>query len=143
MANKVILVGRVGKDPEVRHFDGGSSVANFSLATGEKYKDKQGNRQEITDWHNIAVWRGGLVKVVEQYVKKGDKLYIEGKLRTRSWDNNNGGKSYTTEVIVEVLEMHSPKSSNNQQQNTAAPANYTPPVSTTDAVDDVTDDLPF
>ena len=87
--NKVILVGNLGKDPEVRHLEGGAAVANFPLATTETYKDKNGNRNEQTEWHNIVVWRG-LAEVAEKYLKKGMTIYIEGKLRTRSWDDKEG-----------------------------------------------------
>lgn len=81
----MILVGNLGKDPEVRHLEGGATVCNFPLATTESYKDKNGNRQEQTEWHNIVLWRG-LAEVAEKYLKKGSQVYIEGKLRTRSWE---------------------------------------------------------
>ena len=103
--NKVILIGNLGKDPEVRHLDNGAVVANFSIATSESYTDKNtGDKREITDWHNIVVWRG-LAKVVETYVKKGMKVYVEGKLRTRSWQDEGKNTRYTTEVIADNLTM--------------------------------------
>ena len=96
--NKVILVGRLGKDPEVRHLENGATVANFSMATSETYKDRQtGERREQTEWHNVVLWRG-LAEVAEKYVKKGDMIYVEGKLRTRSWEKD-GVTRYTTEVV--------------------------------------------
>lgn len=101
--NLQILVGRVGKDPEIRHLENGNSVANFSLATNDNYKDKQGNKVEQTDWHNCIAW-GTLVQVIEKYVNKGDLLYIEGKTKTRSWEKD-GEKRYTTEVLVNKLTM--------------------------------------
>ncbi len=108
--NKVILVGRLGKDPEVRHLENGATVANFSMATSETYKDKTtGERKEITEWHNIVLWRG-LADVAAKYLHKGDMVYIEGKLRTRSWDKE-GVTRYTTEVIGDNMTMLSPKSS--------------------------------
>jgi len=113
--NKVILVGNLGKDPEVRHLEGGASVANFTLATTEAYKDKSGNRTEQTEWHNIVVWRG-LAEVAEKYLKKGMTIYIEGKLRTRSWDDKDGHKRYTTEIVADTFTILS-KKENNQQQN--------------------------
>lgn len=103
--NKVILVGNLGKDPEVRHLESGASVANFSLATTESYKDKTtGERKEITEWHNISLWRG-LADVAEKYLKKGSQIYVEGKLRTRSWEDKDGNTRYTTEVIGDSMTM--------------------------------------
>lgn len=99
--NKVILIGNVGKDPEIRTFGNGGKVANFSIATSENWKDKQGQRQEKTEWHNIAVFNDGLVGVIERYVKKGSKLYIEGKLQTRKWTDRDGNDKYTTEVVLQ------------------------------------------
>lgn len=104
--NKSIIAGHVGKDPEITNFDNGTSVANFSIATTEKgYKTKEGKEvPERTEWHNIVVW-GGLVKVVQNWVKKGSQLYIEGKLRTRSWDDQNGVRKYITEIYVDNLQL--------------------------------------
>lgn len=99
--NKVILIGNVGKDPEIRTFGNGGKVANFSIATSEQWKDKQGQRQEKTEWHNIAVFSDGLVGVIERYVKKGSKLYIEGKMQTRKWTDRDGNDKYTTEVVLQ------------------------------------------
>lgn len=97
MINKAILIGNVGKDPEIRTLEGGVKVANFSLATSENWKDKQGEKHETTEWHNIVLWRG-LAEVAEKWVHKGDTLYIEGKLTTRSWDDKDGNKRYITEI---------------------------------------------
>ena len=102
--NKVILVGNVGRDPEVRYLDKDVAVANFPLATSESYTAKNGERVTSTEWHNIVAWRG-LAKVIEQYVKKGDPLYIEGRIRTRSWDDKDGNKRYTTEIYCDNMEM--------------------------------------
>lgn len=102
--NKVILVGNVGRDPEVRYLDKDVAVANFPLATSENYIAKSGEKVTTTEWHNVVVWRG-LAKVVEQYVKKGDPLYIEGRIRTRSWDDKDGNKRYTTEIYCDNMEM--------------------------------------
>lgn len=106
--NKVILVGNLGKDPEVRHLEGGAAVANFTLATTEVYKDKTGARQEQTEWHNIVVWRG-LAEIAEKYLKKGMTIYVEGKLRTRSWDDKEGHKRYTTEIVGDTFNILSKK----------------------------------
>ena len=102
--NKVILVGNLGKDPEVRHLEGGASVARFSLATNEYYKDKQGARVERTEWHNITAWRG-LAEVAEKYLKKGQLVYVEGKLRTRQYQDKDNQTHYITEVVVDELTM--------------------------------------
>jgi len=96
--NKVILIGRLGKDPDVRHLDNGVTITKFSLATSEYYKDKDGNRVEKTDWHNIVLWRN-LAEIAEKYLTKGRQIYLEGKIRTRSWDDKDGNKRYTTEII--------------------------------------------
>lgn len=104
--NKVILIGNVGKDPEVRYFENGGAVANFSLATTERgYTAANGTQiPDRTDWHNIVLWRG-LAEVAEKYVRKGSKLYIEGKIRTRSYDDPSGNKRYVTEIWGENMEM--------------------------------------
>jgi single-strand DNA-binding protein len=102
--NKVILVGRLGKDPEVRNLENGAVVANFTMATSETYKDKvTGEKKEITDWHNIVLWRG-LAEISQKYLHKGDMVYIEGKMRTRSWEKE-GVTRYTTEVIADNMTM--------------------------------------
>lgn len=107
--NKVILVGNVGRDPEVRYLDGGqqgqqTKVATFTLATSERYKDRSGELRENTEWHNIVAWRQS-ADVCEKFVKKGTQLYIEGKLRTRSYNDASGVKKYTTEVVVDTLQL--------------------------------------
>jgi single-strand DNA-binding protein len=98
--NKVILVGNLGRDPEMRHLEGGIARVNFSLATSESYKDKNGNRLEQTEWHNIVFWRS-LAESAEKLLKKGNTVYIEGKLQTRSWQDKDGNKRQITEVIGE------------------------------------------
>ncbi len=104
--NKVILVGNVGKDPEVRYFDNGGAVANFSLATTEKgYTAANGTQvPDRTEWHNVVLWRG-LAEIAEKYVRKGSKLYIEGKIRTRSYDDSAGNKRYITEIWGDNMEL--------------------------------------
>lgn len=140
MMNKVFLIGRLGKDPEVRHFDSNSAVANFSLATGETYKDKEGNRVEQTEWHNIAIWRPGLVGVAEKYLRKGSLIHVEGKLRTRAWDDKDGNKRYTTEIIVDNFRMLDSKQDGNSGNSAPPPPTQSDIPANTD---DVTDDLPF
>lgn len=100
--NKVILVGNVGKDPEIRRTQDGRPIANLSLATSETWRDKNtGERRERTEWHRVVVFNEGLCKVVEQYVKKGSKLYIEGQLQTRKWTDQSGVEKYSTEVVLQ------------------------------------------
>lgn len=109
--NKVILIGNVGKEPEVRHLDSGVTVASFPLATTERGYTLQNGTQvpERTDWHNIILWRG-LATTAEKYVHKGDKLYIEGKIRPRSYDDQNGQRRYTVEIYADAMEMLTPRS---------------------------------
>jgi single-strand DNA-binding protein len=100
--NKVMLIGNLGKDPEVRSFANGGKVCNFSLATSENWKDKNsGERREKTDWHNVAIFNENLVRIAEQYLKKGSKVYIEGSLQTRKWQDQSGADKYTTEVVLQ------------------------------------------
>lgn len=106
--NKVILVGHLGKDPEVRHLDGGVTVASFPLATSESY-NKDGRKIEQTEWHNIVMWRG-LADIASKYLQKGKLVYIEGKLRTRSFEDKEGHKKYTTEIVAENFTMLGRKS---------------------------------
>jgi single-strand DNA-binding protein len=142
MVNKVILVGNVGADPEIRYVeggkDGGIPVANLNIATTENYTNKNGERISQTEWHRIVLWRG-LAKVTESYVKKGMKLYIEGKLKTRSWEDKEGNKRYTTEVWAENMQMLDKKSDNTIDSSKDNIKNKTPEREDNDQVDD----LPF
>jgi single-strand DNA-binding protein len=100
--NKVILVGNLGRDPEVRTFQNGGKVCNLRIATSETWKDKQsGERKERTEWHSVAVFQEGLVRICEQYLKKGSKVYVEGKLQTRKWQDQSGADRYTTEIVLQ------------------------------------------
>jgi|ERR1043165_8490406 single-strand DNA-binding protein len=105
MINKVFLIGRLGKDPVVKHFDNGGAIAEFSLATTESYKDKEGQWKEITDWHNIKVNNKFAAERAEKNLKKGMQVWIEGKIRTREYDDKDGNKRRTTEIIVENFRM--------------------------------------
>ena len=99
--NKVILIGNLGRDPEIRSFQNGGKVANLRIATSETWKDRNtGERQERTEWHTVAIFSEGLVNVVERFLKKGSKVYIEGKLQTRKWQDQNGQDRYSTEVVL-------------------------------------------
>ena len=102
--NKVILVGRLGADPEVKDLGEGNFVANFSMATSEKYKDKSGEMQEKTEWHRIVVW-GKLAEICGKYLKKGREAYVDGKLQTRSWEDKEGVTKYTTEVVAKEVQF--------------------------------------
>jgi single-strand DNA-binding protein len=98
--NKVILVGNLGRDPELKYLEGNVARVNFSLATSDSYKDKNGNRVDQTEWHNIVMWRG-LAESAEKYLKKGTQVYVEGKLQTRQWNDKDGNKRTTTEIVAE------------------------------------------
>ncbi len=102
--NKVILVGNLGKDPELRYTPSGTAVATFSLATTERYKDRDGNRQEKTEWHNIVAWRQ-LAEICGKFLHKGKQVYIEGKIQTRSYDDRDGNKRYITEIVADQMHM--------------------------------------
>ncbi len=121
--NKVILVGHMGKDPEVRALESGVKVATFSLATTESYKDKEGNWQDQTEWHNIVAWRN-MAEAAEKFYKKGTQLYVEGKLRTRSWTDQNNQTRYTTEIVAERIQMLGKRE--------GAQPNNTPPIPSAD-----------
>ena len=140
--NKVILVGNLGSDPEIRHLPSGSVVANFNLATSESYVTKEGDRVEQTEWHRIELW-DGLAKIAEQYLSKGKQVYIEGKLRTESWQDNDGNKRFTTKIRAINLTLLGGRSSASNQQdqdNSSGSSNRsTEPVN----IPDETDDLPF
>lgn len=138
--NKVILIGRLGKDPEVRTMESGRKVANLTLATSETYKDKNGEKQEITEWHNINFW-GPAAEVLEKYLKKGSQLYVEGKLRTRSYEDKDGNKKYVTEILGENFTFlgggNRPEGSGYEKTTSAAEPSFSASSADTD------DDLPF
>jgi single-strand DNA-binding protein len=102
--NKVILIGNLGKDPELRYTPSGQPTANFSLATTERWTDKNGQKQERTEWHNIVAW-GKLAELVNQYLKKGRSAYVEGRISTRSWDDRDGNKKYRTEIVANQIQF--------------------------------------
>ena len=146
MVNKVILVGHLGKDPVVRHLDGNRVVANLTIATNERYTDRNGNKVEQTEWHNLEMW-DGLARVAEQYLKKGSLVYIEGKIKTEKWEGKDGETRYTTRIRVNTMNMldrasggtppPSPKPSETkqvEQQNEKA---------IEEIIDSGDDDLPF
>lgn len=112
-----MLLGNLGKDPEIRNLEGGAKVAKFPLATSDAYKDKAGNRVEQTEWHNIVMWRG-LADIAEKYLRKGSSVFIEGKIRTRSWDDKDGNKRYITEVVADNMSLVGGKRDDQQNGNT-------------------------
>lgn len=143
--NKVQLIGNVGKDPEVRYLDSGVAVATFSLATTDRAYTLANGTQvpERTEWHNIVLWRG-LAETAEKYVRKGDKLYIEGKIRTRSYDDQNGIKRYVVEIFGDNMEMLTPR--NTTQPQASVPAQHVQaqqPVASQTQTTNASDNLPF
>lgn len=159
--NKVIIVGNLGNDPEIRYAQNGNAIANLSVATSETWKDQQGQPQEKTEWHRIVMYRR-LAEIAGEYLKKGSKIYIEGKLQTRKWQDQSGNDRYTTEIVANEMQMldsrgegsmgggnmgggaprNKPASGNTGGfQPSAAPQKPTPPVSEPDF--DMDDDIPF
>ncbi len=138
--NRVILIGNLGKDPDIMTLESGVKKASFSLATTESYKNKDGSKAQITEWHNIVLWRG-LAEVAESYLKKGHQIYLEGKIRTRSWDDKDGNKRYTTEILGDNMLMlgrpsgAAPAEDNGSQQETSDPVTMDIP--------EAGNDLPF
>jgi single-strand DNA-binding protein len=142
--NKVIIIGNAGKDPEIRHLDSGVAVVTLPVVTTERIKDRNGEWREASEWHNVVFWRV-LAESVEKYVRKGTQILVEGKLRSRSWEDRDGQKKYTTEIVAETLKVLTRRDNNNSQQsgqqNVARPnmSNLTDIT----AKDDTVDDLPF
>ncbi|HEY3390053.1 MAG TPA: single-stranded DNA-binding protein [Prolixibacteraceae bacterium] len=145
--NKVILVGNVGKDPEVKHLDSNSSVANFTLATSDHYTNKNGEKVTTTEWHNIVCWRG-LATIAENYIRKGSQIYVEGKIRTRSYDAQDGSKRYITEILADTIQLLGKKNdgANTEGSSVAQSSGVSEPLNSTNAYgndDKEGDDLPF
>lgn len=142
MVNKVILVGRVGKDPDVRHFEGGGMLVTFPLATTETYKKKDGERVENTEWHNIKVSRPGIREMIEKNVEKGQLVYVEGSIKTRSWEKD-GVKHYATEIDLDQFRFLSSKNQSSGSASAAERPGQPSPEAPKDAFQDQEDDLPF
>jgi len=145
--NKVILIGNLGKDPETRTLENGVKMVRFPIATSETYTDRTtGERRSITDWHNIVIWRG-LAEVAEKYLKKGQKVYIEGKLKTRSWKDETGTVKYSTEVVADGMTMLSSRMESDSaanQPNFSTNDGHEKPSPLDDSLTDGSDDdLPF
>lgn len=132
--NKVIVLGNLGKDPEVRHLPNGDAVCNFSLATTESWKDKDGNKQDKTEWHNVVIFRK-LAEIAGKYLKKGRPVYIEGRLQTRKWQDKEGKDRYTTEIVADQMQMLGSRDEAKEVTKTseAPKTNF----------DDMADDIPF
>ena len=150
MVNKVFLIGRLGKDPVIKHFQNDSAIAEFPLATTESYKDREGKWNEVTDWHNIKLPNKFMAERAEKYLKKGGSIFVEGKIRTRSYDDKDGNKRYVTEIIAETFRMLDKKgdgsSSNSGGGYESGGSSYSSPVN--DQVSSgnnsqADDDLPF
>ena len=142
--NKVILVGNLGKDPELRHTPQGQAVANFPLATSESWNDKSGQKQERTEWHRIVVW-GKLAELCAKYLSKGRKAYVEGKLQTRAWDDNQGQKRYTTEIVASTVQfLDSSAGAGATRSSSAEDDPFGPPPDfSSDASQSGAEDIPF
>ncbi len=146
--NKVILIGNLGKDPEIRRTQGGKAIANLSLATSESWTDKStGERKEKTEWHRVVIFSEPLCKIAEQYLKKGSKVYVEGALQTRKWTDQSGVEKYSTEVVLQgfggtLTMLDGPNKSDEQPMSQRAPAPKRDPISTGRNAD-MDDDIPF
>lgn len=144
--NKVLLIGNLGKDPEMRAMPNGDAVATFSIATTETWKDKQGQKQSKSEWHNITMFRG-LAEIAGKYLKKGSSVYIEGRLQTRKWQDKTGADRYTTEIIADQMQMLggkpaeiAPQQTNDAQHEQRQAA---PQTASSGRVDQFSDDIPF
>lgn len=148
--NKVILVGNLGSDPEVRNMPNGNAVANMSLATSESWKDQQGQVQERTEWHRLTMYRR-LAEIAGEYLRKGSQIYVEGKLQTRKWQDSDGNDRYTTDIVVDQMQMLGGRNDNQNgggygQQNSAPQSNqqgYSQAQGAAPALDEFDDDIPF
>ena len=142
--NKVILIGRLGKDPEVRKINATTTVCNFPLATNESYKNQDGSYTEQTEWHNIVMWRG-VAERAERILKKGSTIFVEGKLRTRSWEDKENHKRYTTEIVVENFQLLDKREQSSTSQNTNSENKTDTETKTSDTITEPSfdDDLPF
>ncbi len=145
--NKVILVGRLGKDPETRYMTNGEAVTNVSLATSENWKDKNGEKQERTEWHNLVFYRR-LAEIAGEYLKKGSQIYVEGKLQTRKWQDKEGKDRYTTEIIVNEMQMLGSKSGSSsfevaEKPETTSASRPAPAAAGKGGFDNFDDDIPF
>lgn len=144
--NKAMIIGNVGKDPEVKHLDKGLAVVTLPIATTERFKDKNGELREQTEWHNVVFWRS-LAEFVERHVRKGSQVFVEGRLRTRSWEDQSGQKKYATEIVADVIRLLGKRSDNDNNHNNGGSYSQQESKPTTginDPIEDnIDDDLPF
>ena len=142
--NKVILVGNLGNDPEIRYMPNGDAVCNLSIATSESWKDKQGQQQERTEWHRLTMYRK-LGEIAAEYLKKGSQIYVEGKLQTRKWQDQQGNDKYTTEVICDQMQMLGGRDNNQQAQpaKQPVPQQQKAPQNNSASSAEYDDDIPF
>lgn len=146
--NKVILIGNLGKDPETRYMSNGDAVTNITLATTDTWKDKNGEKQERTEWHRVTFYRK-LAEIAGEYLKKGRSVYIEGRLETRKWTDKNGVERYTTDIIASDMKMLGSRSgsgnfeSPDQDEDTSASSRQPSSTKSTSGFDDMDDDIPF
>lgn len=143
--NKVILVGNLGRDPEVRYMPSGDAIANISVATTDNWKDKNGEKQERTEWHRVAFF-GKLAEIVGEYLKKGSQVYVEGRLQTRKWTDKEGHEKYTTEIVADRMQMLGSRSGgaapSSQSEESSPPRQSGPPAASSE-FNDLDDDIPF
>ena len=143
--NKVILVGNLGRDPEVRYMPSGDAIANISVATTDNWKDKNGEKQERTEWHRVAFF-GKLAEIVGEYLKKGSQVYVEGRLQTRKWTDKEGHDKYTTEIVADRMQMLGSRAgggaSSSQSEESNPPRQSGPPPASSE-FNDLDDDIPF
>ena len=137
--NKVILIGRLGQDPELKYTPSGAAVLTLSIATNTSYKNQEGNSVDNTEWNRVVIWRK-LAEIIAQYAKKGSRVYVEGKLATRSWDDQNGVKRYTTEIVAEQMQMLEGRGESGSYSPAEAPP---PPQAQAEPTPEEGDDLPF
>lgn len=146
MLNKVILIGRLGKDPEVRYMPNGEAVCNFSVATSESWKDSNGQKQERTEWHNITMYRK-LAEIAGQYLKKGSQVYLEGKIQSRKYTDKNGAERTAYDIIANEMKMlgggNSEQQAQSAQAETPTPPHHQAPAAPAAPVEDVDSDIPF
>ncbi len=141
--NKAMIIGNVGRDPEVKHLDKGLAVVTLPIATTERFKDKNGELREQTEWHNVVFWRS-LAEFVERHVRKGSQVFVEGRLRTRSWEDQSGQKKYATEIVADVIRLLGKRSDNEHNNNsTYTQQESKPTTGANDSIGEIDDDLPF
>lgn len=142
--NRVTLIGHVGREPDIRQSQNGERIANLSLATSDNWKDKQtGERKSQTEWHRIAIFNDGLADLIEQYVQKGSKLFIEGQLKTRKWSDQNGQDRYSTEIVLRKFDGKIILLGNRQEQEAPNHSQTSVSVSSQPVADDLDDEIPF